>query len=141
MCGVAGWAAVEPYALQILALACTAAALLIGGLAGVWLGFRIVTRDASLLARFASDAREARALASDAVSNGVKLREEWETAFDQIERKRASAAAAASKAEARSKVASAEEPSPPPPPLSGKERRRLLQRHLNGGGRGPQHAS
>jgi hypothetical protein len=119
--------------LHVLALAGVPLSLLVGGLAGVWLGFRIATRDAALLARFAVDAREARATAEATQADGKQLREEWNTAWEQIERKRASAAASATRAErATAQREAALVPAIDPESLSPRDRRRLIARRANG---------
>lgn len=99
-------------------------------LIGVRLGFRVVTQDAALLARFATDAREARAIAESAADR-------VEATLESVERKRASAAAAASRAE--SKIAAAEAAAAAPAvealngeELSPRERRRAIGRRLRG---------
>lgn len=118
-----------PGALSALALASTAGfalGALSGVLGGIWLGFKISTRDAALLARFAVDSREARATAE-------RIEESVEATLESVERKRASAAAAASRADA--KLRAVEEAPPEAPPeeeLSPRERRRNLGRRLRG---------
>lgn len=122
----------------MLALAAAPLVLLLSTLAGVWLGFRICTRDASLLARFAGDAKDARLIAERALGSQTALREEWEATSDAIERKRAQTAAAASRA-ARAAAPAAPEDAAPPVQLSARDRRRLIGRRIaagGGGGRG-----
>lgn len=98
-------------------------------LLGVWLGFRIATRDAALLGRFATEAREARALA-EAGEAGVKLlREEWDGYLEQIERKRARVTTERARADQKA-AETAQEPPAEPVALEGKERRRAIQRAL-----------
>jgi hypothetical protein len=119
-----------------LALAGGAVALLVSVLLGIWLGFRICTRDAALLARFAQDARLARELAEVNAGAQRALREEWEAVSEQIERRRAQAAASASRAQrASANVHPQAEEAPPPnaAQLSPRERRKLVQRRLTGG--------
>ena len=105
-----------------LALAGTPLFVLAAVLAGVWLGFRICTRDAALLARFAVDAREARATAE-------RIESAMEATLENVERKRASAAAAASRAEAKLREAAVPEEAEP---LTARDRRRAIARRLNG---------
>ena len=118
----------EPsYALGLLG-ALEVAALL----GGIWIGFRICTRDASLLARFATDAREARML-SDLTSGQTRaLREEWEAFAEHIERKRKQTTTAAARARVAERVAD-EVTQPVPEHLTMNDRRRLVARKLNGG--------
>ena len=117
---------------HVLALASAPLILLLATLAGLWLGFRICTRDASLLARFAGDANEARMLAEKALGSQAALREEWEATSDAIERKRASTAAAASRAkrDAAPAAPGTAEEATPPAPLSARDRRRLIGRQI-----------
>lgn len=128
---------VETLPSQLLATAIALGALLVGTLSGIWLGFRICTRDAALLARFATEAREARALSEATASAHRVLREEWEATADQIERKRKQTAASASKAAQRDERATATAEAAAAPPLhqlSPRERRRLVQRRITNGG-------
>lgn len=113
-----------------LAVAGGAVCALVVTLLGVWLGFRIATRDAALLGRFATEAREARALA-EAGEAGVKLlREEWDGYLEQIERKRARATTERVRADQKAEAAQAP-PVEEAVPLEGKERRRAIQRALS----------
>lgn len=114
----------------MLALVCTAAFAVGCVLAGVWLGFRTVTRDAALLARFAVDAREAR-------STAERIEESVSATLESVERKRASAAAAASRAESKIAAAEAAAAAQQQPheqlngeDLSPRERRRAIARRL-----------
>lgn len=120
-----------PEGLHVLALASIPLSVLVGVLAGVWIGFRIATRDAALLARFANDAREARVMAEGADRRAVALGEEWDEAFERLESKRKSAAAAVSRREAKEEEAA--EPEGEVVPLEGRERRAELQRRVNRG--------
>lgn len=132
---------VQPMDAQLVALVGAPLCLLAGSLGGVWLGFRICTRDAALLARFATDAREAAVMAEAAQRQGKQLQEEVDAVLDTVERKRRSTASAAAKNDAALAALTAERAAPNgaagaayvPEQLSGKERRRAIARRLNGG--------
>ena len=122
---------VETPSLLAFALAGTCLALLGSVLAGLWLGFRIASRDAATLAvtqRVADSALEG---AQAAHRRADALEEAWEAQVQRVERKRASAAAAASRAEAATK--DEEAPAPEPLPLEGRDRRRAIARSVNAG--------
>lgn len=120
--------------LYALALAGSGFALLGSVLAGIWLGFRICTKDAALLARFAAEATEANLAAKALSAEQRLLREEMEATAEAVERKRKSAAAAASKVkQAEEQRAAAVEGDAPMEQLSGRARRRAIGRMLANG--------
>ena len=129
-----------PHGLQLLAAAGIPLAVLVGVLAGCWLGFRVATRDAALLGRFATDAQAAKLLAEAAEAHGAALRDEWSAMFDRLEAKRRSASAAVSKREqAEARAAAADEAAAAaeqaePIPMEGRARRTALQKAMNRGG-------
>lgn len=122
---------VSPY---WLVLAGSSAGLLTGLLAGLWFGFRIVTKDASLLARFATDAAESRQAAEEALGKLGVIREEWTEYLAQVERTRAKARAAQQRVEAKENEATppGADELPVGADLSPRERRRLIGRQLRG---------
>jgi len=111
-------------------MACAPLLILLGVLAGVWLGFKISLRDAATLARVATEAEVAKRIAQSAEAASDALRAEWQDQFERLERKRASAAGAVARAGARANGAAPEEQAPPP---EGRERRKMLQRALSRG--------
>lgn len=118
-----------------LVLAGTSSGLLLGLLAGLWFGFRIVTKDASLLARFAVDSAEARRDANDALGKLGVIREEWQDYLAQVERTRAKARAAQQRVEekeAKETAPDAGDQGDLVPDISPRERRRQLARQLSG---------
>ena len=124
-------ALVEPSHVLALVLAASGGAGAL--LAGVWLGFRVTTRDASLLARFAVEAKEARLLGELTASQQKALREEWETFSESIERRRKSIGTAAARAERAAATAAAEPVLPAAAvPQSINDRRRAVARRMNG---------
>lgn len=119
-------------ALPLLAAAALPLAAMLGLLAGIWLGFRISTKDAAMLARFATDASQARQVAERFESTASSLREEWADVLQRIETKRKSAAASASKKEAAERrIEEQLQEQQPVIELEGRERRRAIQRRLS----------
>ena len=119
-------------ALPLLAAAALPLAAMLGLLAGIWLGFRISTKDAAMLARFATDASQARQVAERFESTASSLREEWADVLQRIETKRKSAAASASTKEAAERrIEEQLQEQQPVIELEGRERRRAIQRRLS----------
>jgi len=117
---------------NVLVLACAASSFAVGLLAGVWLGFRVVSRDAALLATLDKRVGESLAYSSAAKSRADLLEAQWTDYLEDVERKRAKATAERSRAEKR---AAPEEPAAPVDvaTLSPRERRRLIARRVAGG--------
>jgi hypothetical protein len=114
----------------LLVLAGASLALLLATLSGIWLGFRICTRDAALLARFAATAEEAKAIGRQAAADMLLLRDQVEAYVDQIERKRRTIATTNQKVQEAEARAAAQQPAAPPEPQADdlKARRRAIGR-------------
>ena len=124
-----------------LALGCAPLLLLGGTLAGIWLGFRIVTMDAGMIAQASTKADAATVLAKLVQAEVKDLAALIEDHAERMERKRASIASTLTKLEqARDQPEAAAEPEAPAAPedplagLSGRERRLAGQRLVNRGG-------
>ena len=111
-----------------LVLAYTASAFATGLLSGIWLGFRVVTRDASLIAALDKRVGEALAYSSAAKSRADLLEAQWGDALEELDRKRASARAERQRADAAKgpKQQPEAEPLAPPVQLTPRERRRMI---------------
>jgi hypothetical protein len=121
----------------LLALTGTGSALAVGLLAGVWLGFRIVSRDAALLAVLDKRVGDALTKSSEAAARAALLEATWEEHLAELERKRKKAAAERQRADAKAEPEEPEAAAAPAPELTPRERRRQLARLANmGGGRG-----
>lgn len=117
-----------------LVLALTASGLAAGMLLGIWVGFRVVTRDAGLIGALDKRVAQALTLSGDAKARCDMLAATWEEHLAELERKRAKAAAERQRAEQaqRKQEAHEEQPAQPAAPslddLSPRERRRALAR-------------
>jgi hypothetical protein len=115
---------------NVLVLTAGSLSFAVGLLAGVALGFAVVTRDASLLAVL--DKRTGLALdkSAQAEARASLLEATWEEHLAELERKRAKARAERQRADASAEKANPTEAEEPEPPveLSPRERRRMLGR-------------
>jgi hypothetical protein len=104
-------------------------------LSGIWLGFRICTKDAALLARFAATADEAKALGRQTAADMNLLRDQVETYVEQIERKRRTIATTNQKVqEAEQRAAQQQQQQEPEPPADDlRARRRAIGRRAAAG--------
>lgn len=117
-----------------LVLAYTAAAFAIGLLSGIWLGFRIVSRDAAMLATLDKRVGEALAYSSAAKARADLLEAQWADSVEEADRKRAQARAERQRADATK----AKTPEPAAAPsevvdlasLTPRERRRLIAQRV-----------
>jgi hypothetical protein len=120
--------------LHELVLAYTAAAFAIGLLSGIWLGFRIVSRDAAMLATLDKRVGEALAYSSAAKALADLLEAQWADSVEEADRKRAQARAERQRADATK----AKTPEPAAAPsevvdlasLTPRERRRLIAQRV-----------
>jgi hypothetical protein len=111
-----------------LALACSAFAF--GLLAGIFCGFRVVTRDAGLIG--ALDRRVAQALSqsSAAKADADRLTETWAEYLADAERKRAKASAERQRVERAEQKGAEQSAAPSLDELDPRERRRALARGM-----------
>lgn len=115
-----------PYALVLAGASC---AFALGLLSGVYVGFLVVTRDASLLAVLDKRCAQALTASSEAKARADLLEANWSEHLAELERKRAKARAERQRAEeatARGEQPPAEQPEPEP--ATPRERRRQLAR-------------
>lgn len=120
----------------LLTLTGTGSALALGLLAGVWLGFRVVSRDAALLAVLDKRVADALGKSSEAAARAALLEATWEEHLQELERKRKKAAAERQRADAKAAPEEPETPAAAPIPeeLTPRQRRIAIARQARQAG-------
>ena len=123
-----------PYA---LVLALGGSALAVGLLCGLSVGFRVVSRDAALLAVLDKRVAQALTASSEAKARADLLEATWAEHLEELERKRAKARAERQRADEAAARSEEKAPADSPPPeldLTPRERRRQIARLAHRGG-------